>query len=425
VEFEGFCSFCFSKKSLKIYQVGFFVARGSDIVRWVWLLIFMEKTRKKILFYTDTPLFGGAENQMLLLARFLDSEKYEVVLVCSNYVGLDHWVRQWSLEGFKIYTLRVVHKHDPRHLTQLKKVIKLERPDLLHFHLWNPGACRYGFMAVSRWWGRRRIPIVVTEHDPFALHGIKNLIKSKNIKKTAGIISISKANRKLLLEFWPEMKSRIFTVYNGIDTTWFSSQFLSFTDEERQKVRRNLFMVEDSDKVVLTIATLHPRKGLKYLIEAAEAFRESVVKFVIVGDGPQRRELSRLIKSKKLGNNVFLLGQQKNISRILKSSDLFVLPSIKEAFGLVLLEAMIARLPVISTDAGGVPEIVLDGKTGLLVPSRDALALKAAIEEVVSDDGLAEKFGNAGFDRVNEFFDAKIMAKKTAEVYEGCFIKNA
>lgn len=369
--------------------------------------------RKKILFYTDTPLLGGAENQMLLLARFLDEEKYEVVLAASNYESVDPWVREWGLEGFKTYSLRVAHKHDPRHLGQLKKVIEKEKPDVLHLHLWNPGACRYGYLAAGK-----DLPIVTTEHDPFELKGLKDKLKKKSNRRVAAAIAISEENKSLVESVWPELKGRVNLIHNGIDTTWFESQFLAMTEDERQEVREKKFGVSDDEKVVLTVATLHPRKGLNYLIEAAGMFGDSMVKFVIVGSGPQEKELKNLVRKSGLEDRVVFLGQQKSVARFFKASDVFVLPSLKEAFGLVLLEAMIAGLPVVATESGGVPDIVKQGETGLLVGARDALGLKQAVERVVLDKKLAGRLGEAGKKRVKEMFDAKVMAEKTAAVYE-------
>ena len=84
-------------------------------------------TRKTILFYTDTPYAGGAENQMYLLAKFLDKEKYEVKLICSNYKSLGDWAARFESEGIEVVKLNVFHKHDPRHYVQLKEYIKRKK----------------------------------------------------------------------------------------------------------------------------------------------------------------------------------------------------------------------------------------------------------------------------------------------------------
>ena len=106
------------------------------------------------------------------------------------------------------------------------------------------------------------------------------------------------------------------------------------------------------------------------MIEAAKEITDEKVKFMIVGDGPQEKELQRKIEKLGLKERVKLLCRKKNVARLLRASDMFVLPSKKEAFGLVILEAMVAGLPVVATEAGGVPEIIENGRTGFLVHVR-------------------------------------------------------
>ena len=96
-----------------------------------------------IVFYTDTPLLGGAENQMYLLCKFLDKKKYNITLICSGYKRLDDWVKKSKNENINVIRLNVAHKHDPRHYFQLKEYLRHHPVDLMHIHVWNPASCRY------------------------------------------------------------------------------------------------------------------------------------------------------------------------------------------------------------------------------------------------------------------------------------------
>lgn len=370
---------------------------------------------QKIFFYTDTPIHGGAERHMLLLARNLNKEKYHISLICSGYKSLNEWCKQWKETGMEVHRLNVAHKHDPRHHVQLKKLFQKEKPDLLHIHLWNPGGCRYAFSAVDK----HITKLISTEHDPFPLSGLKKTIKKRCLKKTDHTIAVSDANKQLCLQLYPELKGKISTVHNGIDLEAFERPLRTFSRQNRDKLREELFQAANDEFVILSIAELHPRKGLKYLIEAFKQVEESQpkTKLVIVGEGPERKTLEKLIKKLELEGTVILAGQQKEIPQILKSANLFVLPSVKEAFGLVLLEAMTAQTPIIATRVGGIPEIVEDGKSGELVEPADYNALAEKIRTVMENNALMQKLAYMAHHRVKTF-DVSEMVRKTENIYD-------
>ncbi|MFC1655424.1 glycosyltransferase family 4 protein [Patescibacteria group bacterium] len=375
-----------------------------------------KSSKKSVLFYTDTPLIGGAENQMYLLAKFLDKEKYEVTLVCSDYGHLDEWVKKFENEDIKVMRLNVFHKHDPRHYFQFKEIIKRNHYDLIHLHVWNPAACRYALMAA----GKYNIPTVVTEHDPFELPKLKTYFKQKLLKKISHVIAVSESNRKLMLNLFPQLKNRITSIHNGIDVTWFESQLLSFNENKRNEYREKTFNVAEDIKVILTVAELHERKGVNYLIKAMPFIvkKEENCHLVIAGSGGEREELETLVKKEGVMDHVTFLGFKKDIPHLMKASDVFVLPSIKEAFGLVILEAMAAELPIVASDVGGIPEIIKNGENGTLVPPHDEEKLAKAIVKLMADPNLIEKYVTTGFETLKKTFDAKMMAKNTEAIYD-------
>ncbi|MEK7673036.1 MAG: glycosyltransferase family 4 protein [Patescibacteria group bacterium] len=377
---------------------------------------------QNILFYTDTPQTGGAELQMFLLAKFLDEKLYTPILTCSNYSGLDKWCENFEKEGIKVIRLKVFHKHDPRHYFQIRKIIKKEKINFVHLHLWNPGSCRYAFLAINS----AKTPIIVTEHDPFELTSLKKKFKKWTLKKISKIVTVSENNKTLLAKLYPEISKKITVIKNGIDTTWWQSQLLRFPDDEKDDIKKDLFKAEKDDFIITSIAELHERKGLKYLIEAmAEVSAKNFVrpafrglKLVIIGEGPDRKNLENLIKELKLEEKVILLGKQKNIPKLLKSSDLFVLPSKREAFGLVLLEAMTIPLAIIASRVGGIPEVITDGKNGILVEPESSKELTKAIKSLITNSDKRQALAEAGHKTVTEEFDAEKMAKEYEIIYE-------
>lgn len=362
---------------------------------------------KKILFYTDTPLLGGAENQMLLLAKFLPRDRFKVTLACSDKKTLNCWCQDFMEIGMNVIRLKVFHKHDPRHFLYLKKI--LPDFDLLHLHIWNPASCRYAFLAANK------TPICVTEHDPFPIKGFKGWLKNKLFKKVKKIIVASKAAKELVIEQNPDFGELIEIIPNGIDIEeWRLESKLA----DRAEKRMQNFGAKQNEKVILSVAELHERKGQKYLIEAMRKISAKIpnVKLVFAGDGKMRKNYEKLCKP--FGDKVLFLGRQREIGKLMAAADVFVLPSVREAFGLVVLEASTSEIPVVASDIGGISEIVENGKTGILVEPKNPDQLAVAIEKILTNPEIALEFVKNAKERTETYFNAKTMAEKTAGVYE-------
>lgn len=368
---------------------------------------------KRILFYTDTPNYGGAERQMELLAKHLKPLGFEVSLAYGMYSKLAEKKNEMEMAYAKTYLLPVLHKHDPRHYAYLKDLLREEKFDLLHIHLWNPGACRYAFWAGHKSFANDvaghsiRLPIVTTEHDPFELKGLKKWIKGLCLRKTDRIIAISNDNLGQLSELVEHPKDTVFLSHNGIEI----GPFLDNQDKASLDV-------ENGATVITCVAEMHPRKGHKYLIEAFNRLQKNMpsLHLVLVGTGPIEQELKA-----KYGANahIHFLGWRKDIPQILRASDLFVLPSLREAFGLSILEAMACNVPVIATETGGAKDIIENGKSGLLVPPGDSESLLKAIKTLLDNPGQRKDLAKNALERVKALFTAERMAEKTAEVYRG------
>ncbi len=370
---------------------------------------------KKILLYTDTPQTGGAELQMFLLAKFLDKEKFTPILACSQYPELDKWCENFEKEEIKVIRINVKHKHDPRHFTQLKKIIKKEEIDLLHAHIWNPASCRFAYMLGAK------IPLVTTEHDPFRLPTFKNFFKKRSLDKVKKIIAISQNNKKLLSDLYPKQAHKIELIHNGIDTTWWQSQLLRITEDDIKSTKKEVFGAKEDTFIVTCIAELHERKGQKYLLQAIPEIVADFpnTKVVLIGDGPNRGNLEKLIKKLKIERHAILLGKKKRIPRLLKSSNIFCLPSRREGFGLVNLEAMMIPLPIIASEVGGIPEIIKNN--GILVAPEDSKELAKALKKLISNPKLRIQMAEAGYQRVHSHFNAKKMAEEYEKVYSEIF----
>ena len=356
---------------------------------------------QKILFYTDTPNIGGAEKQMLLLAKHLKQKGYQVSLAYGRYSKIKEMHTEFAQWCESIYVLPTIHKHDPRHYTRLKKVLKSGNFDLIHLHLWNPGSCRYAFFAAHHF----GIPIIVTEHDPFELNGLKLSIKNNCLKKTSHTIAISSPNYKLLNEYYKISKDQISLIHNGIET----EKYLENTEKAE-------LPIEPGDIVITCIAELHKRKGHQYLLDAFRKLKLEAPRLhlFLIGTGPLEYELKEKYADLR---SVHFLGWRKDIPQILKASDIFILPSLKEAFGLVVLEAMASGVIVIATNTGGTIDIIENEKTGYLIPPADSDKIIETIFKILQNPDKKRQIELNALERVQNEFTAEKMTEKTIKIY--------
>jgi glycosyltransferase involved in cell wall biosynthesis len=191
--------------------------------------------------------------------------------------------------------------------------------------------------------------------------------------------------------------SRVRTIYNGVDT----ERFLP----AGRNVCRNGYRI-------VTTAHLIPEKGIDYLLQAFALIGRRDARLTIAGDGPEARSLISLAAALGLGEQVDFVGLSNDIPRLLREADVYVHPTLSEAFGLAVAEAMACGLPVIASRVGGIPELIEDGVSGLLVEPRDTRAIARAIDSLLSAPELRERLGRAARAKVIERFDVRTCARE-------------
>jgi glycosyltransferase involved in cell wall biosynthesis len=174
---------------------------------------------------------------------------------------------------------------------------------------------------------------------------------------------------------------------------------------------------------VLAVGRLTRQKGFDVAIRAFAPVSAQIpgARLEIAGEGEERPFLSRLIRELGLVGSVTLLGQRDDVSELMQRADVLVHPARWEGFGLVLLEAMSAGLPIVASRVGAIPEVVDDEITGVLVPPDDPKALAAALLRVLREPQLRQDFVEAGFSRLKSRFSVERMAARTAAVYDSVF----
>jgi len=225
------------------------------------------------------------------------------------------------------------------------------------------------------------------------------------------IIVISEAVRTRFRRY-PRAYRRCSVVPNGIDL----DSFVPLKDPA--SVRESL-AVPAAARLIGTVGRLVQFKGHQYLLEAFARLRQSHpgIRLVIVGAGPEREMLDRQAQGLGVAGVVHFTGHRMDVPDLLATMEVFVLPSVAEDFGRVLLEAMAVQRPVVATAAGGVPEVVEENVTGLLVTPADPAALSDAVSMLLADSARAEAMGRAGRQRVEKHFNLRRHAELVEAVY--------
>jgi glycosyltransferase involved in cell wall biosynthesis len=224
------------------------------------------------------------------------------------------------------------------------------------------------------------------------------------------VIAVSAKVRNEIMRLPFVGKEKVSVVHNGIDDIEYAERF-SARATIAGKVTEKFW--------IGTIAELHHNKGLDILIRAfAHISKEQPdTTLLIIGEGEERKRLMLLIHSLNLSKKVHLIGFIDNARAYLKAFDVFVLSSRTEAFPYVPLEAGLAQLPVVTTRVGGIPEVISDGKNGLLVEKENVNQLAAAIQELLQDSTKAAVFGHNLRKTVEENYSIHSMVQKTIAIY--------
>ena len=357
-----------------------------------------------LLHLIDDIDIGGTERGLLNLVSSLDWNKYNS-LVCSFEKG--PLASAFETQGIEPIIMEKRYSCDLILLFKLLRLIQEKRIHLIHCRLLF--ATIYGGICASL----LRIPFVVSIHGKsiFELkRGITSLRMAERYARK--IIAVSKSLKDELTEIFGLKPEKITVIHNGVDFNKYSNCVSA--------VSKTKLGIKSSDYVIGSVGTLRSVKGYEYLLLSVPKVLQIFpnTKFVIAGDGPLKEELQKLACELNIQHDVIFLGYRKDIPDVLSAFDIFVLPSLTEGSPNALLEAMASSKPVIATKVGGIPEIILDGTTGVLVPSKNSAKLSVAILDLLEDENKRIAMGNAGFERVKEHFSPEATARKYEQVYE-------
>lgn len=368
----------------------------------------MSETKTTVCQVLFSLSLGGAEVLAARIARRLCGE-FRMSFVCLEEFGpLGERLRA---DGFDVRTLDRRPGIDWRCVRSLADHLRRERFDVVHAHQYGP----FFYSAMARHFGARS-PIVLTEHgrefpdNTSRTHHVANRLL---LRRRDRVVGVGSEVRRVLIDKEGFPAGRVEVVSNGIDLS-------SYADEgsDREAVRREIG-IHPGDLVIAQVARMVPIKDHATAIRALEhlvgGHRDA--RLIIIGDGPEAGSIGAMIRDRGLDAHVRMLGRRWDVPRLLGAADLALLTSVSEGIPLSLIEAMAAGLPVVSTDVGGVPEVVLDGETGLLAPSGDDGALAGHLLRLAQDQGLRKRLGRAGRVRAFEMFSEDRMVAEYDRMY--------
>jgi L-malate glycosyltransferase len=331
----------------------------------------------------------GGQNQVLVTVLGLRALGHRTVLVAHPTGEL----RKRAEEGLDLIPLAPRAELDLAAAWRLSRVVKQLQPDIVHAH--DPHGVAMASIALSMSTQPRTPRLVASRRVDF--HMRQSALSRWKYRQVECFICASDAIRQIVVSDGIP-RNRTVTVHEGIDPGRVAAA-------PRAELHRELWL---------------PHKGQRHLVDAAGLVlpKQPDARFIIAGEGELRPQLEHQIRQHHLEKHVILAGFRTDILSLHKAFDIFVMSSVTEGLGTSILDAMACGKPVVGTTAGGIPEVVAEGETGLLVAPRDPRAMADAITRLLSDRALRERMGAAGLARVRERFSAETMVKNTLAVYE-------
>ncbi len=356
--------------------------------------------------------FGGAETKLLELIARMDRDRFRTV-VCSLGMG-DRIKNKFDDLNVKFVNLKRRGRIDPKIIWDVAKLIRSEKIDVVMTTLFyadvvgalartmSPAKAVFSWETISapEWLLRHRL---LTYR--FAMHFCDK------------VVSVSKATADWLVDKRGLSREKVMVIPYGVD--------LKLYQVGRNPELKTKLGIPAESPVVGVVARLHQQKGHRYLIQAARSIVAShpAVRFVIVGDGELRPELETQVRENDLSPNFHFLGFRDDVKELLKTFDVFVLPSLYEGLPNVVLEAMATGLPVVATAVDGTIELIVESETGFLVSPKNSQQLSEKISFLLQDDQRRKLFGNRGRVRVEQQYSLEKQVTSFQNLYES-YVKN-
>lgn len=367
---------------------------------------------KKVLFFITKSNWGGAQKQVFDITCRLNKSKFETKVVCGGKGLLVEKLQEENIASESIDDLkRDIHiGSEIRSFIKIFRILKNEKPDTIHIHSPKAG----GITGLA---GRilRIKNIIYTSHG-WSFEEDRSYIQKQLIKIFSWLIVMLSHKTIVLSETeykkvssWPFINKKLIIINNGVENIEYLPKEIA-----REKLLNNILNKNENTKIVGTIAELHKNKGYQYAIEAISKM-ENII-YLIIGSGDEQIRIEECIKINN-AENIFLLGYIKNACTYLKAFDIFLLPSIKEGLPYVLLESGKANIPIISTNVGGISDLIENHKSGIIIPSKKPAEIKNAISFVLENPTIIDTYTKNLHAKIERDYSIEDMVIKLEKLY--------
>ena len=346
----------------------------------------------------------GGEQQLAYLYEEINKQAVRQTIVCAKNSELEKHCIETKKEFISI---QKKGSFDLAFAAQLKKISSEDA--ILHVH----DSHAHTAAVLSSILFRNKAPIIVSRRVDFKI-GDNFLSSFKyNYSGVKKIICVSDAIKKIIS---PEIKdqTKLVTIHDGVDLNKFN------VDKKITRKLRTEFNIHDNNYYLIgNVAALAPHKDYYTFIDTASIIIQKNIKakFLMIGEGPERKKLEDYIKQKNMSDHIIMTGFRTDIKEILPELDIFLITSETEGLGSSILDAMLCKVPIVATSAGGIPEIVKHNETGLLAPTKNAKMLAENIVMLISNVELKNNLVVNASNEVKKF-SKEIMAAETLGVYK-------
>lgn len=374
--------------------------------------------RKKILYIITKSVWGGAGKYVFDLATTLPKSTYEAVVALGGSGILKERLER---ENVPVYSIEGLDRdlnifNDFSVLSKIIEIIKIEKPDIIHLNSSKIG----GIGALA---GRiTKVPKIIYTAHGWPHNEDRSNFQKKLIKFFSWVtvilshqtIVLSKKEYSEVVS-WPLVKDKFKIIKNGISSPMFSNREYS-----RKFLAGKIESPITNETIIVgSIGELTKNKGFSYAINA---FKDLVkenhnIKYLIIGEGEDREELEELVRVNKLQNHCFLVGFIPDASSFITGFDITLLPSIKEGLPYVILENTYAKVPIIATSVGGIPEMIEHDVSGLLVEPKNSEMISLSIKRLVENTSLGKRLSLTLYNFINQEYHPRDMKLKTEEIY--------
>ncbi len=369
-----------------------------------------SRDRIRILYFVNTTVRAGVEEHVLSLVERLDRNEFDISLACPEEL-ISSMEDELRRTGARLLPVRISGWRQVDRVRRLLGFMKKERIDIVHSHMF---ISTFFAAPIARMAG---VPVVVdTSHGREAWRRSRlgrSFVVDRFIARFVDrVIAVSEDTARYLVNEKGISADKVTVIHNGRDLSRFDPV------RSANGLRKSLGIAKE-DITITVVGRLEPQKGHRYFFEALPPLmeRHPNVKALIVGDGSLEGELKEQCSRLGISDRVVFTGFLNDVPEVLSLSDVVVLPSLYEGLPLTAIEASAMARPVIATAVDGTPEVIMDGRTGILVRPKDPEGLRDAMFRLVTDEATRRSYGDMGRRTVTERFSLDRQVKRTAMLY--------